>query len=146
MGRDVPEKSDGVNVRAGHGSPARTGSADASGLGSSEPVFVYATFPDVAHAEKISGELVGLGLAACVNLFPGMRSIYRWQGAIEKSEEVAAFVKTRAGLVARIVGVLRVLHPFVNPAVVVLPLGGGSPDFLAWIRSETAGHAEARDA
>jgi periplasmic divalent cation tolerance protein len=100
-------------------------------------VFVYATFPDFAVAEVIAGDLVSAGLAACANLTPGMRSIYRWQEAIERSEEVAALFKTRRSLASRLVGWLRVAHPYVNPAAVVLPALGGSEAFLAWIVAET---------
>ena len=103
-----------------------------------EAALVYATFPNLAIAEGIGGDLVQAGLAACVNLFPGMRSIYRWQGAIERDEEVAAIVKTRAVLVPRVVGWLRIAHPYVNPAAIVLPVVGGSDAFLSWIASETA--------
>ena len=77
------------------------------------------------------------GLVACANLFPGMRSIYRWQGTIERDGEVAAVLKTRRELAPRVIGWLRIAHPYVNPAAVVLPAIGGSEPFLAWIAAET---------
>lgn len=100
-------------------------------------VLVYATFPNLAAAEAIAGDLVEVGLAACANLFPGMRSIYRWQGAVEREEEVAAIFKTRAELASRVIGWLRIEHPYVNPAAVVLPVVGGAEAFLDWIAIET---------
>jgi len=107
-------------------------------VGSGERVvLVYATFPDLAVAEAIAGDVVAAGLAACANLTPGMHSIYRWQGAIERSEEVAALFKTRPSLASRLIGWLRVAHPYINPAAVVLPAIGGSEAFLAWIAAET---------
>ena len=105
--------------------------------GSGHAVFVYATFPNLELAETIAGDIVEVGLAACANLFPGMRSIYRWQGSIERDEEVAAILKTRCALAPRVIGWLRIAHPYVNPAVVVLPIIGGSEAFLGWIVSET---------
>ena len=115
---------------------ANDGSARPVGTGESV-AFVYATFPELAVAEVIAGDLVSAGLAACANLTPGMRSIYRWQGTIERSEEVAALFKTRRSLAPRLIGWLRVAHPYVNPAAVVLPAIGGSEAFLAWIAAET---------
>ncbi|MGE0765312.1 MAG: divalent-cation tolerance protein CutA [Hyphomicrobiaceae bacterium] len=100
-------------------------------------VLVYATFPDLASAETIAADLVEVGLAACANLNPGMRSVYRWQGMVERSDEVAAIFKTRARLAARLIGWLRVAHPYTNPAAVVLPAVGGSQAFLSWIAAET---------
>jgi periplasmic divalent cation tolerance protein len=102
------------------------------------PVLIYATFPGIEEAERIGAELVALRLAACVNLVPGMRSIYHWQGRIERGEETVAIIKTRAHLAERVVGAVRVLHAYTNPALVVLPVLGGSADFLAWIMAETA--------
>jgi periplasmic divalent cation tolerance protein len=104
-----------------------------------EVALIYATFPDAATADRIGGELVMAGLAACVNVIPGMRSIYRWAGAIQRDDEVVGIVKTRAALAGRVIGWVRVSHPYVNPAAIVLPVSGGSADFLAWIAEETTG-------
>ncbi|MDX2157120.1 MAG: divalent-cation tolerance protein CutA [Hyphomicrobiaceae bacterium] len=128
----MPEKSAGVNV-AGSTGLAVVPSEDRAAI-----ALVYATYPTAAEAERIGAELVGMELAACVNIVPGMRSIYRWQGAVHRDDEVLGIVKTRATLAARVIGVVRVLHPYVNPAVVVLPVVGGSADFLGWIAAETA--------
>lgn len=113
------------------------GTSGGADCGGDAPVLVYATFPDLAVAEAIAGDLVECGLAACANLFSGMRSIYRWQGAIEREQEVAAILKTRRELAPRLIGWLRIAHPYVNPAAVVLPAVGGSEPFLAWIVAET---------
>jgi periplasmic divalent cation tolerance protein len=102
-------------------------------------VLVYATFPDEAVAERLGGELVTAGLAACVNLIPGMRSIYRWAGKLQQDREVVGIIKTRRALAARVIGWLRIAHPYTVPAAVVIAADGGSEDFLAWIASETRG-------
>ena len=99
---------------------------------------IYATFPGMEVAERIGGELVEARLAACVNLIPGMRSIYRWQGATHRDQEVVAIVKTRTGLAPRVMGWIRIAHPYANPALIVLPVSNGSEDFLAWIAAETS--------
>ena len=62
------------------------------------PILVYATFPSLDDAERIGGRLVDDGLAACVNILPGMVSIYVWQGQRQKDEECAMIIKSRAPL------------------------------------------------
>lgn len=122
----MPEKTTRVN-------------AEASGTSADFPaiVLIYATFPDVLTAERAGGALVAARLAACVNIIPGMRSIYRWQGAVHGDEEVVAIVKTRSSLAERVIGWVRIAHPYVNPALVALPVTSGSANFLGWIASET---------
>lgn len=130
----MPEKMIGVN--AGGGTRGAEPCFDPAAA-----VLIYATFPSLAVAERIGGELVGCRLAACVNVIPGMQSIYRWQGTVQRDDEVAAFVKTRLALAARVVGWVRIAHPYTNPALVTLHAIGGSADFLSWIASETGDDA-----
>ena len=103
-----------------------------------KPVLVYSTFPSVAEAERIGGTLVDRGLAACVNIFPGMTAIYVWDGKRQSETEAAMIVKTRAELAEAVIAETRKLHPYDNPALVVLPMAGGSADFLRWIADQTA--------
>jgi periplasmic divalent cation tolerance protein len=102
-----------------------------------KPVFIYSTFPTVETAESVGGALVEQALAACVNLWPGMTSIYFWEGKRHRESEVVMIIKTRAGLADRVIAEIRKLHPYTNPALVVLPVTGGSADFLEWIREQT---------
>jgi periplasmic divalent cation tolerance protein len=104
-------------------------------------VLIYATFPSGEQAERIGGMLVDRGLAACVNIFPAMISIYVWQGRRHREGEVAMLIKTREGLAERVIAEARKLHSYTNPAFVVLPVTGGSADFLAWIGEQTAAPA-----
>lgn len=101
-------------------------------------ILVYATFPSIEEAERIGGQLVEDGLAACVNILPGMVSIYVWQGQRHRDQECAMIIKSRASLADRIVETVRGLHPYDNPALVVLDIAGGSPPFLEWILAQTA--------
>jgi periplasmic divalent cation tolerance protein len=103
-----------------------------------KPVLIYSTCPSVEEAERIGGALVDRGLAACVNILPGMTSIYIWEGKRQRDAEAVMLIKTRASLADTAVAEARKLHPFVTPAFVVLPIEGGSADFLRWIAEQTA--------
>lgn len=103
-----------------------------------KPVLIYSTFPSPAEAERVGGLLVDRGLAACVNLFPGMTAIYVWEGQRQRESETAMLIKTRASLAAQVVAEARKLHPYTNPALLILPVEGGSEDFMRWIADQTA--------
>ena len=103
-----------------------------------KPVLIYSTFPSPAEAERVGGTLVDGGLAACVNIFPGMTAIYVWEGKRQHEAEAAMIIKTRAALAESVVAEVRKLHPYSNPALVILPVTGGSDDFLRWIADQTA--------
>jgi periplasmic divalent cation tolerance protein len=102
-----------------------------------KPVLIYSTFPSPAEAERVGGVLVDRGLAACVNIFPGMTAIYVWEGEQQRGTETAMIIKTRAALADRVVAEARKLHPYANPALVILAVIGGSDDFLRWIADQT---------
>jgi periplasmic divalent cation tolerance protein len=104
-----------------------------------EAAFVYTTAPDLETARAVAGALVERRLAACVNMLPGMISVYRWNGALEEAAEVAMIVKTSAGRVAAVVAAIHELHPYEVPAAVTLPAAGGSAAYLHWIAAETGG-------
>lgn len=103
-----------------------------------DTVLIYSTFPSPAEAERVGGELVDRGLAACVNILPGMTAIYVWEGKRHREAECAMLIKTRAALADTVIAETRKLHPYTNPALVVLPIAGGSRDFLSWIGEQTA--------
>jgi periplasmic divalent cation tolerance protein len=102
------------------------------------PVLIYTTLPSLDDAKRVGAALVAARLAACVNMFPGMISIYEWEGAREEASEVAMLIKTRRGLIDRVMAETTRLHPYDVPALLVLPTEGGSDDYCAWIVSETA--------
>lgn len=102
-----------------------------------EPVLLYTTFPSVVEAERTGRKLVEAGLAACVNVIPGMRSIYRWEGKLEEAEEAVMIVKSRASHAEKITGTIKAAHAYDNPSVLVLPILGGSQPFIDWILAET---------
>ncbi len=101
-------------------------------------VLVYSTFPAVETAESVGGHLVDAGLAACVNILPGMVSIYRWEGKRQRETEVVMIIKTRASLAERVVEETRKRHPYENPSLMVLPVEGARRRSWPGSLSETA--------
>lgn len=98
-----------------------------------EIVVVLSTLPADERAPALARALVEEGLAACVNLVPGLRSIYRWQGAVHDDGETLAVIKTtRAGLPALLARLPR-LHPYEVPEAIALPVVGGHLPYLAWV-------------
>jgi periplasmic divalent cation tolerance protein len=102
------------------------------------PVLIYTTFPSLEDAKRVGDALVAARLAACVNIFPSMISIFEWQGAHEQASEVAMIVKTRASLAEAALAETKRLHPYELPALLVLPTEGGSAEYCGWIASQTA--------
>ena len=101
------------------------------------PLLVYTTLPDTQTALRIGEELVRERLAACVNVLPGMTSVYAWKGAIERGDEVVAILKTREGLAETLSAALKQRHPYETPIILHLPVSGADPDTAAWIAAET---------
>ena len=95
------------------------------------------TCPDMACAERVAGVLVDERLAACVQLLPGVRSMYRWQGEVERAEEVLLLIKTTRECLDALVARVRALHPYELPELLAVEAAGGLPDYLDWVASET---------
>jgi periplasmic divalent cation tolerance protein len=102
-------------------------------------VLVYSTFPSTEAAEAAGANLVDRGLAACVNIIPGMTSIYVWQGKRHRDAEAVMIIKTRKSLAEAVIRETRALHPYTNPALLMLAVTGGSADFIRWIGEQTGG-------
>ena len=100
-------------------------------------VFVYTTHPSVVEAERIGRDLVEKRLCACVNILPGMVSLYWWQGAIERADEAVMIIKTRAALAGPVRAAVRQLHSYTTPAILVLPIESIDPDYEKWLLAET---------
>ncbi len=101
-------------------------------------MFVYVTAADVAEARRLGRTVVEERLAACANILPGATSIYRWDGAVTEAEEAVLIVKSTEALAPALTERLRALHSYDVPCIIVVPIAGGSPDFLAWIEAETS--------
>lgn len=103
------------------------------------PVLVYTTYPSIVEAEGAGRLLVEKGLAACVNILPGMRSIYRWQGKIESAEEVVMIVKTKEAQKEAVAAAVKENHAYDTPAILFVSAEGGDRAYVDWILSESSG-------
>lgn len=95
------------------------------------------TCGNARQAGKLADVLVRERLAACVNIVPGITSVYAWKGKIERGREVLLVIKSRASLSRRLVARVRELHAYDCPEVVTLKIASGNPDYLRWIREST---------
>jgi len=98
---------------------------------------VYATFGSEAEAERIGRRLVEERLVACVNILGRCRSIYRWEGKIEETEEVAALFKTTGDGTPALLARLAELHAYDVPAAVAWPIAEALPAYSDWVRKAT---------
>lgn len=101
-------------------------------------LLVFSTLPDEARAREIATRLVDDRLAACVNILPGLTSIYRWQGKTETAGEVLLIIKTSEDAYPRLESALKACHPYELPEILAVAPLMGLPDYLTWIAQETA--------
>lgn len=99
---------------------------------------VYVTCPDPETGEAIAGKLVAEHLAACVNVVPGLRSVYRWQGKVEVDDEILLLIKTASARFDRLRDRVLELHPDEVPEIVAVPVVQGLDTYLQWVGDETA--------
>lgn len=95
------------------------------------------TVPDRESGERIAQILVEARLAACVNLVPGLTSIYRWQGKVENESECLLVIKSTAARSQALIEQIKTLHPYDLPEIIALPITDGSPEYLKWITDST---------
>ena len=101
-------------------------------------IIVLITVPTQQVGEQIAKHLVENHLAACVNILPGMRSIYTWKGAVQSDEEMLLLVKTRRELFhEKLAPAVKAIHPYEVPEIIALPVVMGSQDYFNWIKTET---------
>jgi periplasmic divalent cation tolerance protein len=98
-----------------------------------DKIVILSTCASVEEAEKLARLLVEKRLAACVSLVPGMRSVYRWKGAIESTEECLLIVKTSRALFDQLRVILEEAHSYELPEALALPVLDGSPAYLNWL-------------
>lgn len=99
---------------------------------------VITTCPDADSAEKIARALVERRLAACVNILPGVRSIFTWKGACESGEEQLLIIKTVSTTYPALERAVLEMHPYELPEIIAVPLSAGLPGYLTWIQQNTA--------
>ncbi|MCP1575514.1 cation tolerance protein CutA [Herbaspirillum rubrisubalbicans] len=103
-----------------------------------QPLLVLANVPDQAVAERIADALVAQGLAACVNILAPARSVYRWQGKVQRDTELPLLIKTTQARYQELEQAIVQLHPYDVPEIIALPITAGLPAYLAWMQDETA--------
>jgi periplasmic divalent cation tolerance protein len=102
-------------------------------------VVALSTVAKAEDAERIGRALVERRLAACVNVVPGLTSIYRWKGNVEAESEHLLVIKTRRERVDALKEALVSLHPYEVPELVVLPIEGGHAPYLTWVDENVKG-------
>lgn len=98
----------------------------------------FCTCPDATSAARLADALVGERLAACVNIVPGLRSVYRWQGRVERSDEVLLLIKTSQARLPALSARVLDLHPHELPEVVAVEVAGGLSAYLDWVAEQTS--------
>ncbi len=96
---------------------------------------IYCTCPDLETAERIAEQLIRRQLAACINILPGLRSIYTWQGEIETAQEHLLLIKSPQARYAAIETAIKTLHPYQLPEIIAVAIERGSSEYLKWIDS-----------
>ena len=100
-------------------------------------IVIYTTFANEEDARKLGAGLVQEKLAACVNIFPGMVSIYRWQDAIETANEAVMLVKTRKELESEVLAAISARHPYSVPALLVFEPSRVAAPYFEWLCNQT---------
>lgn len=101
-----------------------------------DKIVVLSTCETVAEARQVARALVEARLAACVNIVNGMRSVYRWKGAVEEADEILLFIKTSRALLPEVRSTIEKIHSYELPEVIALPIVDGSERYLEWLSSE----------
>jgi periplasmic divalent cation tolerance protein len=102
-----------------------------------DAMLVFTTLPSAEAAADLAKAVVGEKLAACANLLPAVRSIYRWQGRVQDESEVLVLFKTRQEHFERLKARLLELHPYEIPEVLAVPVEQGYQAYLDWLGQET---------
>ncbi|MBS0588952.1 divalent-cation tolerance protein CutA [Nitrosomonas sp.] len=102
-----------------------------------ETILIISNFPDEKSAKQLAEALIHQHLAACVNVLSPCASVYRWQGEIESAEEIPVLIKTQRQHYDRVEQLIKMMHPYELPEVIMVPITGGLPAYLQWIAAET---------
>lgn len=103
----------------------------------SDVIFIYVTCPNEVLAVRLANQLVTEKLIGCANILPGMKSIYRWDGKLQKSEEAVAILKTTREHYSVIEEKIRAQHEYKTPCIAILPIENGYLPYFEWIKNET---------
>lgn len=101
---------------------------------------IYCTCPNQETAEQIAQQLIARKLAACVNILPGVSSVYEWQGQIETAQEHLLLIKSRKAQYAEIEAAIKAIHPYQLPEIIAVAIESGSTEYLQWIDTCVSTH------
>jgi periplasmic divalent cation tolerance protein len=99
---------------------------------------IYTTIDDIKAARRMAHTLTEEQLVACVNIIPGVESVYRWKGKIENAEEVVLIAKTVDSNVKKTIQRIKKIHTYDVPDIIVIPVIGGLKDYLDYVNLETS--------
>lgn len=108
-----------------------------AGAAENEFIAVYVTAPTADDGKAIASKLINEKLAACVNMIPGIQSMYWWEGKVETDSEVLLMIKSRAQLFDALSKVVVDTHPYDVPEVIAVPITNGNKGYLDWLASST---------
>ena len=97
------------------------------------PHLIYCTCPDMLVAQRIARYLIAEKLVACVNILPGVQSVYEWQGLIETAQEHLLLIKSPQRNYPEIEAAIKSLHPYQLPEIIAVAIERGSDEYLTWI-------------
>jgi len=100
-------------------------------------LLVHCTCPDAASAQRIARALVDERLSACVQIAPGLVSVYRWQGEVRQDDERLLLIKTSRERWPALAARVGKLHPYETPELLAFDAAEGSADYLAWLEAQT---------
>ncbi len=98
-------------------------------------IMVFCTCPDQDSAASMAENIVAQHLAACINIVPGIKSIYQWQGNVESAQEALMLIKTDADKYDALQKTIKTMHPYEIPEVIQVDISNGLPEYLSWIDS-----------
>ena len=101
-------------------------------------IVLFITTDSAEEARKIAGALLEQKKAACVNIVPGVESVFWWEGKVDSASENLLVVKTRASLLDEVVNLVKKVHSYDVPEIIALPIIGGNKDYLDWIGESVA--------
>ena len=101
-----------------------------------DKIVVFSTCDSEEQAGRIARELVEQKLAACVNILPGARSVYRWKGQMQDSAEWLLIIKSRRDLMDKLRSAIGKIHTYEVPELLAVPVVDGAESYLAWVDRE----------
>ncbi len=99
-------------------------------------VVLLITASNIEEANKIAEVLLNQRKAACVNIVPGVSSLFWWQDKLDSAQESLLIVKTKASLLPEVISLVKGVHSYDVPEIIALPIVGGNQDYLEWIDKE----------